>query len=70
MLIVEKFEVLEEEKKTTRVNVNLPTALPETIEDQNQVLKTITHKIRPYCDYCGVHCGIVWYQHLKLIDPK
>ena len=44
--------------------------MPSTIEEQNFVLKSITKNIRPYCDYCGVHCGIVWFQHLRVIDPK
>jgi hypothetical protein len=43
-------------------------------KDENQkdidTLKMITHKIRPFCDYCGIHCGIVWFHHFKQIDPK
>lgn len=38
--------------------------------DPSRVLKKLTEKIRPYCDYCGIHCGIVWFQHLRTIDPK
>lgn len=26
--------------------------------------------MRPYCDYCGIHCSIVWFQHLRTIDSK
>jgi hypothetical protein len=33
-------------------------------------LKKITAKIRPYCDFCRIHCGIVWFQHNRSLDPK
>ena len=38
--------------------------------EKNLVLKKITSNIRPYCDFCGIHCGIVWFQHLRTMDPK
>lgn len=37
---------------------------------QNDVLKKLTHELRPYCDYCRIHCGIVWFQHTRSLDPK
>ena len=38
--------------------------------EKNIALKKITNNIRPYCDFCGIHCGIVWFQHLRTMDPK
>lgn len=34
------------------------------------MLKKLTCELRPYCDYCRIHCGIVWFQHTRSLDPK
>lgn len=39
-------------------------------EDQNELLKRLTSEIRPHCDFCRIHCGIVWFQHNRSLDPK
>lgn len=39
-------------------------------QQTNQLLKTITHDLRPFCDFCAIHCGIVWFQHLRIVDAK
>ena len=55
-------------------DLNIDTETESNKKDQtqrdNETLKLITHKIRPFCDYCGIHCGIVWFYHFKQIDPK
>jgi hypothetical protein len=33
-------------------------------------LRKVTQNIRPYCDYCGVHCEMIWFQHIRAMDPK
>lgn len=53
----------------------LPSELTTSIrkaqqEDSHELLKRLTAVIRPFCDYCRIHCGIVWFQHNRSLDPK
>ena len=34
------------------------------------MIKEITSSLRPYCDYCRIQCGIVWFQHNRNLDSK
>lgn len=38
--------------------------------DQGELLKRLTAELRPYCDFCRIHCGLVWFQHTRSLDPK
>ena len=64
-----KFEFLDYEFD---LNVDKTADDSKMIDSQKDIetLKLITHKIRPFCDYCGIHCGIVWFYHFKQIDPR
>ncbi len=38
--------------------------------DPGEVLKRLTGELRPFCDYCRIHCGLAWFQHSRSLDPK
>lgn len=39
-------------------------------QDDTEVLKRLTKKFRPNCDFCGQKCGIVWFQHRRSLSSK
>jgi len=39
-------------------------------QEDTEVLKRLTKKYRPLCDFCGQRCGIVWFQHRRSLNAK
>jgi SWI/SNF related-matrix-associated actin-dependent regulator of chromatin subfamily C len=39
-------------------------------QEDTEILKRLTKKYRPLCDFCGQRCGIVWFQHRRSLSAK
>lgn len=47
------------------------TLIPKLYNPEDtEVLKRLTKKYRPLCDFCGQRCGIVWFQHRRSLSTK
>jgi flagellar biosynthesis GTPase FlhF len=57
-------------KELLAFELEVPLGSPGLGTDHNRLLKRLTAELRPYCDYCRLHCGLVWFQHNRSLDPK